>query len=78
MYIGLHVKYPLFLSDLMKLEFSRQIFEEFPNIKFHDNPSNETRVVPSGRTNGRDVTKLTVAFCNFGNTPKMTEPYIFV
>jgi len=27
MYIGLHVKYPLFLSDLKDLEFCRQIFE---------------------------------------------------
>jgi hypothetical protein len=30
---------------LMKLEFSRQIFEKFSNIKFHENPSNGTRVV---------------------------------
>jgi hypothetical protein len=27
MYIGLPVKYPLFLSDLFKLEFSRNILE---------------------------------------------------
>ena len=27
-YIGLHVKYQLFLSDLMKLELSWQIFEK--------------------------------------------------
>jgi len=26
-HIGLHVKYPLFLSDLTTLEFSRQIFQ---------------------------------------------------
>jgi len=35
MYIGLHVKYPLFLSDL-KLQFSRQIFEKYSNIKFYE------------------------------------------
>ena len=38
-YIGLHVSYPLFLSYLKNLEFSRQIFEKYSNIKFHENPS---------------------------------------
>ena len=33
----------------MKLEFSRQIFEK-SNIKFHENPSSGSRVVPCGRT----------------------------
>jgi hypothetical protein len=28
MYIGLHVQFPLFFLALMKLEFSRQIFEK--------------------------------------------------
>jgi len=46
---------------LIKLEFSRQIFEKYSNIKFHDNPSSGIGVVPHGRT---DVTKLTVAFRN--------------
>jgi hypothetical protein len=31
---------------LVKLEFSRQIFEESSNIEFHENPSSDTRVVP--------------------------------
>ena len=39
----------------MKLEFSRQIFEESSNIKFHLNPSGGSRVVPCGQT---DLTKL--------------------
>jgi hypothetical protein len=43
----------------MKLEFSRQIFEKYSNIKFHENPSSGSRVVPRGRT---DMTKLIVAF----------------
>jgi len=34
----------------MKLEFSTQIFEKYPNIKFHKNPSSWSRVVPCGRT----------------------------
>jgi len=36
MYIGIHEKRLLFLSDLMKLEFSRQIFEKYSNfMKIH-------------------------------------------
>ena len=30
---------------LMKLEFSLQIFEKYPNIKFHENPSSASRAV---------------------------------
>jgi len=55
MYIGLHVKYFFFsLPILMKLEFSGQVFEESSNIKFHENPSNGSRVVPCGRTDGHE------------------------
>jgi len=35
---------------LMKLEFFGQIFEKFSNIKFHENPSSGSRVVPCGQT----------------------------
>jgi len=34
----------------MKLEFSRQIFEKYSNIRFHENPSEGSRVIPCGRT----------------------------
>jgi hypothetical protein len=35
----------------MKLEFSRQISEKnYANIKFNENPSSGSRVVPYGRT----------------------------
>jgi hypothetical protein len=34
----------------MKLEFSRQILEKCSDIKFHENPSSGSRVVPCGRT----------------------------
>jgi len=37
----------------MKLEFSKQIFEENSNIKFHENPSSGRQVVQRGRTDGR-------------------------
>jgi len=42
MYIGLHVKYSLFLSILMKLEFFRQIFKKIPQI------SNFMKIHPVG------------------------------
>jgi hypothetical protein len=55
----------------MKLEFSRQIFENSSNIKFHETPSIGSRVVPRGRTDRRtDMKKLIVAFRNFANAPK--------
>ena len=42
-------KVPLFLSDLMKLKFSRQIFEKYSDFKFNENPSSGSRVVLCGR-----------------------------
>ena len=52
MYIGLHVKYRYSSHILMKLEFFRQIFEKYSNIKFHENPYSGSRVVACGRTDG--------------------------
>jgi hypothetical protein len=52
---------------LMKLEFSQQTFEESTNIRFHQNPSSGSQVVPCGRA---DTTKLIVTFRNFANPPK--------
>ena len=50
------------LVRLMKLEFARQIFEKYSNIKFHENPPNGSRV-PCGQMGGgrTDMTKLIVA-----------------
>jgi hypothetical protein len=55
----------------MQLELSREIFEKYSDIKFHENPSIGSRV-PCGRTDGQTdrMTKLIVAFCNFAITPK--------
>jgi hypothetical protein len=54
---------PLFLSILVKFEFSRYISEKYQNIKFHDNPSSGTQL---SRVDGRTNTKqLIVAFRNF-------------
>ena len=52
--IVLHVKYPYSCPILMKLEFSRQIFEKSSNIKFHETPSSGSRVVPCVRTDRHD------------------------
>ena len=38
----------------MKSEFFRQIFEEVSNIKFYQNPSSGSRVVPCGQIDGHD------------------------
>jgi len=67
MYIGLRVKYPLFLSDFKKLEFSQEIFEKYSNTKFNENPSSGSRVFPRGRT---DMSQLAVAFRNFSKAHK--------
>jgi hypothetical protein len=40
----------------MEIEFSRQIFDKYPIIKFHENPSSGSRVVPCGRTERLDET----------------------
>jgi hypothetical protein len=53
---------------LMTLEFSRQTFDNYSDIKCHKNPSIGSRLVPRGlRT---DTTKLMVAFRNFSTAPK--------
>jgi hypothetical protein len=49
-FFGLHVKYPLFCPIVMRLTFSRHIFEKSSNIAFHENPSSGSRVYPCGRT----------------------------
>jgi hypothetical protein len=38
---------------LMKLEYSRQNFEKYPNIKFYENLSSGSRVFPYRRADGR-------------------------
>ena len=56
----------------MKLEFTRQIFENYSNIKFNENPSSGSRVVPCGQAH---MTKLTVAFRNSTNAPKKKNEF---
>jgi hypothetical protein len=57
---------------LMILEFLWQRFEKYSDIKFHENPSSGSRVVPCRQTDGRtDMMKLIVTFRNFVKVPKM-------
>ena len=53
----------------MKLEFSRQIFEVFANVKFH--PCGGSRVVPCEPADGRtDMTMLIVTLRSFAHAPR--------
>jgi hypothetical protein len=54
---------------LIKCQSSKQIFKNYSNIKFHENPSSGCRAVPCSQT---DMTKLIVAFHSFANTPHKT------
>ena len=73
MYIGLHIKQVILFRFSINLNLFPDIFEKYSNIKFHENSSNGSRVVPCGRTGGRtDITKLITAFRNFSNVPKST------
>jgi len=51
----------------MKLEFSRQIFQNYSNFKFNEKLSSGSRVVPCGRAGGqagrRDKAKSLLKFC---------------
>jgi hypothetical protein len=46
MSVGHHIKYRRSCQILLKLESSRQIFEKYSNIKFNENPSGGSEVVP--------------------------------
>jgi hypothetical protein len=77
MYMSLHVKYPLFLTDFNETRKFLDRFKKFLNIKFHENPSSGNRVVPCGRTDGQTtgVMTLTVAFRSFVNAPESTSSF---
>jgi hypothetical protein len=69
MYLHLHEEYSSFYQISFKPKFSRQNFEKYSNMKFHENPSIERRVVHADGRRGRqtDMTKLIVTFRNFAN-----------
>jgi hypothetical protein len=73
MYMGIHVKYPLFSSDFDELEFSWQIFEKFSNqiswksVQWEPSCSMWADGWMDKQT---DTMKLIVAFRNFANAHK--------
>jgi len=55
----------------MKRDFSGHFLKKYTKIKFHENPSIGSRVVPCGWTGRRtDMTELIDAFSSFANAPK--------
>ena len=56
----------------MELEFSRETFEKFSDIKFREDVSGGSRVFPWGVGGGRekDTKKLVVPFSKFANAPQ--------
>jgi hypothetical protein len=71
LYIGTRVKYPLFLSHFNETEFSGQIFEQYSNMKFRENPFSGNRR-PRGRRDGQARhDEAIVAVSNFANAPKI-------
>ena len=72
MYVGLHVKYRYSSQIVTNLQLSRQIFEKYSNVKFHENPSNGSRIFPCGRTDRHNEAKNSFFF-NFTNVPNKTK-----
>jgi len=56
----------IFVIFSWHLNFFRQIFGKFSNIKFQENPSSTSRIVPCGRTY---TMTLIAASCNSENAP---------
>ena len=53
----------------MKLEFSQQIFEEVSNIKFNQNPSSGSRIVPCRQTDRHEANTDFSQFCDLAYKP---------
>ena len=71
MYIGRHLKYLLFLSDVDESWIFPTISKKYWSIKFHENPSSGSRVVPwRRRKRHTDMTPPRGAFRNFASAPK--------
>jgi hypothetical protein len=66
-----YVKYPLLLSDFLKLEFSQQIVEKYSNF-MKIPPVRADMLHADGWTDGKiDTIKLFVTFLNFAHKPKI-------
>jgi len=58
----------------MKLEFSGQIFEKYLDIKFHENSSSGSLVVPCGQTDWHDEARS--LFSQFLRTYLETKQFV--
>ena len=68
LYIGFHES--TCHTIVMKLVFSGQIFEKYPNIKFRENRLIGSRIFPCRQMDGQtDMTKLIIVFRNFSIPP---------
>jgi hypothetical protein len=77
MYIGLNVKYPLFLADFNEISNFSTDFSKNPQSNFMKIRLMGAELFHEGEWKGRaeeqtNTTKLIVAFRNFANTPKHT------
>jgi hypothetical protein len=73
MYIGFHVKYPLFLSDFNLTWIFWTDLHKNPQISnfIEIHPVGAELHHEDGQIDGQtDMTKLIVAFCNFPNAPE--------
>ena len=71
-YIDLHVKYKNFGQSLMELEYCRQIFEKYSNIKFRENRFSRNGVLCE-RTDRFDSNSRFPSFCECIQMDKMKE-----
>jgi hypothetical protein len=67
-YISLHAKYPVFLSELNETWIFSTDLEKTSNIKFNENLSSGRRVVPCAQTDKHD--KANNCFSHFANASK--------
>jgi len=59
----------VFSQILIKLEFSRQIFEKYSNVKISLNPSSGSRVSPRGRADIHEDNCRFSQFCDLAQKP---------
>jgi len=67
-------KVSVIFSDLNKTSIFPTDFRNIPNIKFQENPSNGSRVLPCGQKNIQYESNI--LFHNFINVPALQKPKI--